>query len=161
MRWPSTQPSSHRIWPTPARSAGRPTVRRCWPTRSAACTRCRSWWPVKYVGALDVFHAEPATLSAEQLIGMVAAAALAQIPMLDLLDQNFDDAATPGSDAWTELNALTRAEVAQATGMLMAQLGVQAPTALVRLRAHAYATGRSATDVARDIIERRLRLEPD
>jgi hypothetical protein len=32
---------------------------------------------------------------------------------------------------------------------------------LLRLRAHAYSTGRSASDVARDILERRLRLESD
>jgi hypothetical protein len=31
----------------------------------------------------------------------------------------------------------------------------------VRLRAYAFATGRSATDVARDIIERRLKLQAD
>ena len=33
--------------------------------------------------------------------------------------------------------------------------------AMVRLRAHAFATGRSATDVARDILDRRLRLQAD
>jgi GAF domain/ANTAR domain len=116
----------------------------------------------EYVGALDVFQAQPAALTVEQVIGVVEAAELAQLPMLDLLDQNFDEAVSPpGSDAWAELNALTRAEVAQATGMLIAQLKVPAPAALVRLRAHAYATGRTATEVARDIIERRLRLDPD
>jgi len=31
----------------------------------------------------------------------------------------------------------------------------------VRLRAHAYATNRSVTDVARDILNRRLRLQAD
>jgi hypothetical protein len=31
----------------------------------------------------------------------------------------------------------------------------------VRLRALAFATGRSATDVARDILDRRLRLQAD
>jgi hypothetical protein len=66
---------------------------------------------------------------------------------------------TPDSDAWAELNTLSRGEVSQATGMLVAQLEVEAAEALVRLRAHAYATGRSATDVARDILDRRLRLE--
>jgi hypothetical protein len=45
--------------------------------------------------------------------------------------------------------------------MLIAQLGVSATQALARLRAHAYATDRSATDVARDILDRRLRLQPD
>jgi hypothetical protein len=114
-----------------------------------------------YVGALDVFQADPVMLSVEQVTGVVVAADLAQMPLLDLLDQNLDESARPGSVAWTELNALTRAEVSQATGMLMAQLDVEAPTALIRLRAHAYATGRSATEVARDIVARRLRLEPD
>jgi hypothetical protein len=65
----------------------------------------------------------------------------------------------PDSDAWAELNTLSRAEVSQATGMLVAQLGVEPAEALLRLRAHAYATGRSSTDVARDILERRLRLD--
>jgi len=32
---------------------------------------------------------------------------------------------------------------------------------LVRLRAHAFATGRSAADVACDILDRRLRLQAD
>lgn len=114
----------------------------------------------EYVGALDLFQAEPAVLTGEQVMGVVSAAALAQLPLLDLLDHNLEQAVTPGSDAWAELNSLTRAEVSQATGMLMAQLHIEAPAALVRLRAHAYATGRSATEVARDILERRLRLDP-
>jgi hypothetical protein len=116
----------------------------------------------EYVGALDLFQAAPTMLDVEQVAGAVAAAELAQMPMLDLLDQNLHEAGSrPGSDAWKELNALTRAEVSQATGMVMAQLKIGAPAALVRLRAHAYATGRSATEVARDILERRLRLEPN
>jgi hypothetical protein len=41
-----------------------------------------------------------------------------------------------------------------------AQLEVEPAEALVRLRAHAYAAGRSATGVARDILDRRLRLRP-
>jgi hypothetical protein len=115
----------------------------------------------EYVGALDLYQSAPTTLAPDQVAGVVVAAELAQMPMLDLLDRNLHDAAArPGSTAWNELNTLTRAEVGQATGMLMAQLKISAPAALVRLRAHAYATGRSATDVARDVIERRLRLEP-
>jgi hypothetical protein len=92
----------------------------------------------------------------------VTAAELAGIPVLDLLDGDMHAAANdPGSSAWTELNALSRAEVSQATGMLVAQLGVEPAEALIRLRAHAYASGRPATEVARDILERRLRLEVD
>jgi AmiR/NasT family two-component response regulator len=81
---------------------------------------------------------------------------------LDLLDGDLQAAVTdPNSNAWAELTALSRAEVSQATGMLVAQLEVEPAEALVRLRAHAYATGRSATDVARDILDRRLQLEAD
>ncbi|TDL03179.1 ANTAR domain-containing protein [Mycolicibacterium obuense] len=113
----------------------------------------------EYVGALDLFRALPGQLSGEQLAGAISAAELAGIPVLDLLDADMNAAVNdPDSSAWSEMNALTRAEVSQATGMLVAQLGIDPAEALLRLRAHAYAVGRPATDVARDILERRLRL---
>lgn len=116
----------------------------------------------EYVGALDLFRQRPGPLQAEELSGAFVAAEVAGIPLLDLLDGDLQAAANdPGSDAWAELNALSRAEVSQATGMLVAQLDVDPTEALVRLRAHAFATGRSATDVARDILDRRLRLDAD
>ena len=116
----------------------------------------------EYVGALDLFRALPGQLPARELAGATLAAELAGIPLLDLLDHDLQAAvAEPGSNAWVELAVLSRAEVSQATGMLVAQLGIEPADALLRLRAHAYATGRAATDVARDILERRLRLETD
>ncbi len=116
----------------------------------------------EYVGALDLFRALPGQLPAGELAGATLAAELAGIPLLDLLDHDLQAAvAEPGSNAWVELAVLSRAEVSQATGMLVAQLGIEPADALLRLRAHAYATGRAATDVARDILERRLRLETD
>jgi GAF domain/ANTAR domain len=116
----------------------------------------------EFVGALDLFRARPGPLSGNDLTGAVAAAELADIPLLDILDSDMQAAVgDPRSNAWAELNALSRAEVSQATGMLVAQLHVEPAEALVRLRAHAYATGRSATDVAHDILERRLKLEAD
>jgi hypothetical protein len=45
--------------------------------------------------------------------------------------------------------------------MLIVQLGVDAQTALLRLRAQAYAQGRPLTEVARAVVERRLRLQRD
>jgi hypothetical protein len=116
----------------------------------------------EFVGALDLFRAEPGELHVEQLAGAVIAAELAGIPLLDLMGSDLQAAVNdPGSSAWAEFNALGRTEVSQATGMLVAQLGVEPAEALVRLRAHAYSTNRSATDVARDILDRRLRLEAD
>ena len=126
---------------------------------SVFCSTCR---PVQYVGALDLFWAHPGVLGAEQLAGALVAAELAQMPLLDLLAEDLQAAvADPDSDSWAELNTLSRAEVSQATGMLVAQLEVEPAEALVRLRAHAFATGRSATDVACDILDRRLRLQAD
>lgn len=116
----------------------------------------------QFVGALDFFRAVPDGLEATHMAGMATAAELAQLPMLDLLSQDMQAAvADPESDAWAELDALTRTEVSQATGILMAQLNLSPAAALARLRAHAYSSGRTATGVARDIIDRRLRLEAD
>ena len=116
----------------------------------------------EHIGALDFFRAQPGDLGEDNLAGAIAAAELAGVPLLDLMNDDLQAAVNdPGSNAWPELHALSRAEVSQATGMLVAQLGVEPAEALVRLRAHAYATGRSATDVARDILDRRLRLEAD
>ena len=115
-----------------------------------------------YVGALDLFRKRPGRLEDEQFAGSIVAAELAGVPLLDLLDADLQAAVSdPNSNAWAELNALSRAEVSQATGMLVAQLGVEPAEALVRLRAYAYAAGRDVTDVARDILDRRLKLESD
>jgi len=54
-----------------------------------------------------------------------------------------------------------RAEVHQAAGMISVQLGVGVEEALVRLRAHAYVQERRLVDVARDVVERRLRFSRD
>ncbi|MCW2514322.1 MAG: antitermination regulator [Mycobacterium sp.] len=114
----------------------------------------------EYVGALDLFRTVPDSLVPDQIAGMVIAAQLLQLPLLDLMSEDMQAAvADPESSAWAELNSLSRSEVSQATGMVMAQLNADAATALARIRAHAYACGRTATSVARDIIDRRLRLE--
>ena len=51
-----------------------------------------------------------------------------------------------------------RREVHQAIGMVMGQLGCDADTALLRLRAHAFAAGRPLESIAQDVIRRRLDL---
>lgn len=116
----------------------------------------------EYVGALDLFRTRPGSLAGNDLAGALVAAQLAEMPLLDLLADDLKTSMTdPDSTSWAELNTITRAEISQATGMLVAQLEIDPIEALVRLRAHAYATNRSATDVARDILDRRLRLEVD
>ena len=55
----------------------------------------------EYVGALDLFRANPARLEDEQFAGAIVAAELAGIPLLDLLDADLqaavnDPDSTPG-----------------------------------------------------------------
>ena len=115
----------------------------------------------EYLGALDLFRTQTGALTSEQLTGALVAAELAEMALLDLLAQQLQVAENEQDPlSWTEFATITRAEVSQATGMLVAQLDVEPAEALVRLRAHAYTTNQSATEVARDIIERRLRLGP-
>lgn len=52
-----------------------------------------------------------------------------------------------------------RAHVHQATGMIVVQLGVDAAGAYAALRAYAFAHGRRLGDVARDVVDRRLRFD--
>ncbi|MHA6759534.1 ANTAR domain-containing protein [Streptacidiphilus sp. PAMC 29251] len=61
-------------------------------------------------------------------------------------------------DLTDPLCTLQHAVVHQATGMLSVQLSLPLPQALLRLRAHAYSSGRTLTDISQDIVDRRLRL---
>ena len=51
---------------------------------------------------------------------------------------------------------LSRREVHQATGMVLAQAGTSARDALLLMRAHAFAHGRTVREVARDVVSRSL-----
>ena len=50
-------------------------------------------------------------------------------------------------------------ELHVATGMIMVHLGVDPQQALARLRAHAFAHGRTVTEAALDVIDGRARFE--
>jgi hypothetical protein len=50
--------------------------------------------------------------------------------------------------------------VHQAAGMASAQLGVSVDEALLRLRTQAFADDRQVADLARDVVDRRLRFDP-
>ncbi|WP_210414539.1 ANTAR domain-containing protein [Microlunatus elymi] len=59
------------------------------------------------------------------------------------------------------LTSYVSAEIHQASGMLMVQLGISIEAALARLRAYAFAEGRSLADVAHAVVERTLDLRDD
>ena len=114
------------------------------------------------VGALDLFRTIAGTLTEEVLTGGLRAAELAALPLLDLMTGDVDwQAAGEGGAGWEELASLERVEVYQATGMIMAQLDVGPADALARLRARAYAVGRTASEVAWDVVERRSSFDVD
>lgn len=131
------------------------------------------------VGALDLFRARPGPLAAEALAGARLAAELVATPLLEIIEgearrQRSQDEGGPGDPAdpgdvahpsgdQDDLRAgeVDRIEVYQATGMLIAQLDVDAEEAVLRLRAHAIATGQTASEVARKIVARELVLDRD
>lgn len=101
------------------------------------------------LGILDLYRTTPGPLHREHA----------------LLAVRYADAATHALFATTSLTHNTggghRDEVHQAAGFVMAQTGSSdSHQALLRLRAHAYATERSLGDVCHDIVTRRLHLAP-
>jgi GAF domain-containing protein len=109
------------------------------------------------LGVLDLFRNRPGALSAEQV---AQALVFADVAVGTLLDGQ--DRAGPGMAADGLLEAMdSRAELFQAQGMVMVQLGTSLAEALARLRAYAYAENRSLAAVARDVVARRLRFDRD
>jgi hypothetical protein len=107
------------------------------------------------LGALTLHQHRPGPLSDDQYADALA---MASVVVNAILAEQAD--APPGALA-RELEALSdsHAEVHQACGMVSVQLDVSLAEASVRLRAHAYAQGRSLVEVAREVVGRRLRLE--
>jgi hypothetical protein len=113
-----------------------------------------------HVGALDLFRRVRGSLTEVSLAGGLMAADLAALPLLDLMNADVDwDEATQGVDGWEQLSSLARVEVYQATGMIIAALGVGPAEALVRLRAQACARGVTASELAWAVLERRESLD--
>lgn len=121
------------------------------------------------VGVLSLYRRQPGPLSADQLGDALVFADTATVLMIDREEQAAGDGGGgtgpggggtgPGGQSWQL--ARHRAEIDQATGMLTEQLGVSIEEAFVRLRAYAYAQDRRLADVARDVVARTLRMEPD
>jgi ANTAR domain len=109
------------------------------------------------IGVLTLYQDTPGDLTPEQSAdGQVVSSFVTEL----LLTLQSAAATTSLADTLSDHDA-HRAEVHQASGMLAVQLGISVADALLRLRAHAYASSRPATEVALDIVERRLRLPDD
>ena len=119
------------------------------------------------LGVLDLYRARPGDLDRDQLADALMLADTACALLLDAAweDQPRLDGRRPeraGPDGRRpERAGPQHPEVHQATGMVIAQLGVTAAVALIRLRAYAYSHDRRLRDVAGDVVARRLRFDSD
>ncbi|MEV4414757.1 GAF and ANTAR domain-containing protein [Catellatospora sp. NPDC049609] len=106
------------------------------------------------LGVLDVFRAQAGMLSPHEL---TLALTFAEVAVATLLRQ--DDSRPYPAEDWLDESLDSRAELFQAQGMVMVQLGISLAEAMVRMRAHAYAHDRRLRDVAADVVARRLSFD--
>jgi hypothetical protein len=102
------------------------------------------------IGALDLYALERVSLGPAMAAEATALAGLVAWQVLRTILNDGD-----GAYDTTSLG-FSRREVHQATGMVLVQLAITAEEAEILLRAHAFSSGRSVADVARDVVERRL-----
>lgn len=100
------------------------------------------------LGVLDVYRYRQAPLAPESLRDALSLARICLTTMLSLpAGEPVEEALDGMGDAFG-----LSLEVYQAQGAVMMQLGVSLAEAMVRLRAHAYARGRSIGDIAREVL---------
>lgn len=110
----------------------------------------------KTVGTLTLYARLPTWLDEAQLATSASVAQSAGPLVLDHLDGPVSRA----RDAEERLDRkFVRAEVYQASGMIMARLNVSIDEAMMRLRAYAYAHNESINDVARRVVTRDLMFD--
>jgi hypothetical protein len=115
-------------------------------------------------GVMGLYRRSAGPLRDGQLGDLLILADVATLLLLDSLGDGGTAAAVGDGerlDGQSPDLALHRAEIDQATGMLTVQLGVSITEAFVRLRAYSYSEDRRLSEVASDIVARRLRLHPD
>jgi hypothetical protein len=143
------------------------------PMQTGLDRRAASRWPQfvpaaeKIVGADAVLWAFPMH-SAGDVIGTMNLYRISQSPLAESIDAVQFLADTVAATLLREPSALaemadacawsSRAVVHQATGMLIAQLGVSIDDALAVLRSYAFANSAHLTDVAWAVVERKLNL---
>jgi hypothetical protein len=111
-------------------------------------------WATINLGVLDLHRKAAGSLPHAQLRDALGAADIAALMLLGLRTD-------PGEDRVWERSWGNRAEIHQATGMVVAQLDLTATDAFARLRAYAFLEHRLLDDVARDVVARRLRFTQD
>ena len=108
------------------------------------------------VGTLDLYRRDPGPLSGrDQALAFPATDAITYALTRVEAASGEDD----GFASWLDAAEDDREEINRATGMVMVQLGVDAQHALARLRAYAFAEGRTVSDLAFDVLAGRVRFD--
>ncbi|WP_043431157.1 GAF and ANTAR domain-containing protein [Arthrobacter sp. FB24] len=110
------------------------------------------------IGVVELYSSDAGPLSPAD---HSTALQLADAVTWQLLRQLLTLSPGDGTDAPHDGSPLSRREVHQATGMVLAQTGASATDALLLLRAHAFAQGRTVRDVARDVVAKTLDFTPN
>ena len=107
------------------------------------------------VGSLDLYRDHSGALSDDQHADALIMADVVSHAVLTM------QAEAPLGELAPQLEALLTPQnvVYQAVGMVSAQLGVSVDESLIRLKAHAFANDRQLTDLAQDVVARRLRFD--
>ncbi len=106
-------------------------------------------WGTINLGVLDLYRNAPGSLRNAQLRDAINSANMAALMLLGVRTD-------PGDGEWLDHSLHGRAEIHQATGMVLVQLGISATDALARMRAYAFVEQRLLGEVARDVVTRRL-----
>lgn len=107
------------------------------------------------LGSIDLYSTERRRLTGAQVDDMTA---LASIAARQVLRRALAGVAESEDGEDPADGRYSRREVHQATGMVAAQLRIDVDDALLVLRGHAFAHGRTVREVANDVVERRLIL---
>ncbi|MFI8093461.1 GAF and ANTAR domain-containing protein [Streptomyces sp. NPDC086080] len=106
------------------------------------------------VGTLDLYRDMPGGLTTGQRRTARLVAGAMTVALMDL-----PYGVPDGDEPWLSGLAADHDRVHQAIGMIMVQLGIGADEALARLRGDAFARGRTALEVALDVVSHRRRFD--
>ncbi|MHA7293622.1 GAF and ANTAR domain-containing protein [Arthrobacter sp. HLT1-21] len=109
------------------------------------------------IGVVELYRASPWELSRED---QGTASVLAGRTSWTVLRQLLNLGAVSGEEAPQGGSTPSRREIHQATGMVLAQASLTAVEALLLLRAHAFANGRTLAEISRDVVARELNFSP-
>jgi hypothetical protein len=128
------------------------------PAAAAAGVRAVFGFPMHVgtvrLGALNLYRDQPGTLTDDQHADALVMAGVAARAVLSM------QALAPRGVLAVDLEAGSdfKFVVHQASGMVSAQLESSVGEALIRLRAYAFANDRPLTEIAEDVVSRRLRF---